>query len=315
MSGRAAHLALWTGVLLMIVRVSGAQQVLYGGNQWLQVESANTGWLVRVDPETGASTPIGKPAGVARLSGLAFDEAGTLWASTVTGTPSGTLRTSTLITLNPADGSLLSTIGPILDGPGGAPMGIESLAIQPGTDALFGTRGISDQNLVHAADIYRIDKATGVATLYIDNNNANRESSIAFAPDGSLYQTVSTCCAVFGGNPRFQILEPSSGAVQKTWPAPKYFKALAVGEDGVLFGAAPKDILGTDVSELYRIDPGTGVADLIGETGHNPIGALVFGPNAAPSCTLDDSCSEPRSPVLRTGAEHPGPRGVVRPPP
>ena len=315
MSCRAARLALWTGVLLASVRSSLAQQVLYGGNEYLQVPSVNSGWLVRVDPETGAVTPVGQPAGVARLSGLAFDADGTLWAATVSGSPSGTFRTSTLIRLDPADGSLLATIGPVVDSDGGELVGLENLAIQPGTNVLFGTRGIADQDLEHAADVYRIDKATGVATLAFDNNNGYREASIAFAPSGALYQSLSTCCTPPGGNPRFQSLDPTTGAVLTSVAIPHFYKAMAVREDGAVFGAITPDYFGSDASEIVRIDTGTGGAVLVGSTGHNPIGALVFGPNAAPSCTLDDSCSEPRSPVLRTGAEHPGPRGVVRPPP
>jgi hypothetical protein len=241
-----------------------------------------------VDPQTAATTLIGKPAGVARLSGLAFDTDGTLWAATLSGTPSGTVRTSTLLRLNPADGSIVSTIGPIRDGPGGSPMGIESLAIQPGTGSLFGTRGISDQNLIHAADLYRIDKATGVATLFADNNNGFQEASVAFGPGGTLYQTLATCCAVFGGNPKFQTLDSATGAVLTSVAAPIFFKAMAVRDDGALFGAATQDIFGSDVSELYRIDPATGGAELIGETGHNPIGALTFGaPVSTGPCVPD----------------------------
>jgi hypothetical protein len=311
-SGRAARLALWTGVLLSAVRPSVGQQILYGGNQYLQVESVNSGWLVRVDPQTGAVTPIGQPAGVARLPGLAFDADGTLWAATLSGTPSGTLRTSTLIQLNPADGSTLATIGPVVDSDGGEPVGLESLAIQPGTNRLLGTRGISDQNLVNAADIYRIDKVTGVATLFINNNNGFQEASIAFAPDGALFQSTATCCAPFGGNPKFQTLDPETGAVLLSVSIPAFFKAMAVAEDGALFGATTPDITGSDTSEIYRIDPSTGLGELMGNTGHNPIGALAFGP-AAGSCDLDDSCFQQRSPALRPAAERPRPHEVFRP--
>ncbi len=108
-----------------------AQQTLYGGDQWLQFESVNSGWLVTVNPDDASVTKIGKPAGVERLSGLAFDASGTLWATSITGTPSGTLRTSTLFKLDPRDGSLIETIGPVLDGPGGNPGHRESVgAIQ-----------------------------------------------------------------------------------------------------------------------------------------------------------------------------------------
>jgi hypothetical protein len=157
------------------------------------------------------------------------------------------------------------------------------------------------------------DKATGVATLFADNNDGYQESSIAFAPNGGIYQTVSTCCATYGGNPKFQTLDPLTGGVLTSIPVTKYFKALAVREDGAVFGAAMQDILANDVSELYRIEPSTAAADLLGETGHNPIGALVFGP--VRSCADDDSCFAPRPHVAGPGASRPGPREVVRPEP
>ena len=311
MKGRAVRVAPWTVVLTAAASVCAGQQTLYGGNQWLQVSSFNNGLLVTVDPGTGATTPIGKPSGVDRLSGLAFDAAGTLWASTVTGTPSGTLRTSTLITLNPADGSILSTIGAVVDGPAGLPMGLESLAVQPGTDILLGTRGIADQNLRHAADVYRIDKATGVATLLFDNNNGFQEATIAFAPDGTLYQALASCCTPFGGNPKFEKLDPATGAVLMTVSLPTFLKALAVGADGTVVAAGPQNLFASDVSDFYRIDPATGAATKLGDTGHNPIGALAFGPAAA--CARD--CIQPRLPILPATPARPAPREVERPSP
>jgi hypothetical protein len=311
MKGRALRVAPWTAVLTTAASVCAGQQTLYGGNQWLQVSSVNNGLLVTVDADTGATTPIGKPSGVDRLSGLAFDAAGTLWASTVTGTPSGTLRTSTLITLDPADGSILSTIGPVLDGPGGLPMGLESLAVQPGTDILLGTRGIADQNLRHAADVYRIDKTTGVATLLFDNNNGFQEATIAFAPDGTLYQALASCCSPFGGNPKFEKLDPATGAVLMTVSMSTYVKALAVGADGTVVAAAPQNLFASDVSDFYRIDPATGAATKLGDTGHNPIGALAFG--AAAACERD--CIQPRVPILPATPVRSSPRVVERPSP
>jgi hypothetical protein len=279
--GRSVALASWTGVLFAAAGLCPGQQVLYGGNQYLQVDSVNSGWLVRVDALTGVVIPIGQPAGVARLPGVAFDADGTLWAASLSGTPSGTLRSSTLLRLDPTDGSILETIGAIVDSDGGEPVGIENLAIQPGTQALLGTRGISDQNRVHAADIYRIDKGTGVATLFIDNNNGFQEASIAFAPDGRLYQSISTCCAPFGGNPKFQTLDPVTGAVLTTVLIPNFFKAMAVREDGTLFAAVTPDIESSTTSEIYVVDPATGSRELVGSTGDNPIGGLAFGPPAA----------------------------------
>src|SRR5450755_2900909 len=43
--------------------------------------SINNGWLVMVDQTTGAVTPIGHPAGVSKLSGLAFAPNGDLFGA------------------------------------------------------------------------------------------------------------------------------------------------------------------------------------------------------------------------------------------
>ena len=43
--------------------------------------SINNGWLVIVDQTTGAVTPIGHPAGVAKMSGLAFEPNGDLFGA------------------------------------------------------------------------------------------------------------------------------------------------------------------------------------------------------------------------------------------
>lgn len=224
MSRRARWSALWTAVLLSLARVCLAQQILYGGNEWLQFESANTGWLVTVDQATGAVILIGRPAGVERISGLAFDAAGTLWATSLTGSESGTVRTSTLLKLNPSDGSLLETIGPVLDGPGGLPIAIESLGFQPGTGALFGSRGIADLG-GHGGDVHRIDPATGVATFLTNSKGGYRLAMLAFAPDGTLYQAVGTYPVNPGGNPRLQTLDPATGAVLTSLPTPRFYKA------------------------------------------------------------------------------------------
>jgi hypothetical protein len=128
MLGKPMRRLLGAGFLSAYAAIAVGEQVLYGGNEWLQFQSPNTGYFVKVDQETGAVTLIGRPDGVGRLSGLAFDEPGILWATSLTGTPSGTVRMSTLLQLDPRDGSLIATIGPVVDGPGGPPIAIEALA-------------------------------------------------------------------------------------------------------------------------------------------------------------------------------------------
>lgn len=307
MIGRAARVALWTIVLLAAASLSPAQQVLYGGNEWLQFESANTGYLVTLDQDSGAVTLIGRPDGVRRISGLAFDEAGTLWATSLTDSPSGTVRTSQLLQLDPRDGSLIATIGPVVDGPGGSPIAIEALAFRPGTHELYGARGIADLG-DSGGNLYRIDPENGVATFLA--NNGPELAMIAFSPNGTLYQSVANYTIPVSAT-RLQTIDPATGAVLTTLPTARFFKALAFRADGVLFGVSPQNNMTTDVDDVFTIEPATGILHFLAETGNNPVGSLAFGPSAA----CEGDCLEPRRPVQRPADSRPAPRSVDRPSP
>jgi outer membrane protein assembly factor BamB len=253
---------------------------------------------------------------VERLSGLAFDAAGTLWATSITGSESGTNRTSMLLKLDPSDGSLLETIGPVLDGAGGPPIAIESLAFQPGTGALFGSRGIADLGRFNRGDVYRLDPATGVATLFADNDDNYGLATIVFAPDGTMYLATATYPANPGGSPKLQTLDPSTGAILASLPTARFYKALAVRDDGALFGASSVDNMASAVDDFFRIDPSTGIPTFIGQTGDNPIGSLAFGPDQDIGPCGPEGCpSVPRPRVLRPAEPHPVAREVVRPSP
>ena len=266
---------------------------------------------MKVDQETGAVTLIGRPDVVARLSRLAFDEAGILWATSLTGTREGTVRTSTLLQLDPRDGSLIATIGPVVDGPGGPPISIEALAFRPGTDELFGARGIADLG-GHGGDLYRIDPATGIATFFVQNGT--RLAMIAFSPDGILYQSVANQGTIPPSAPRLQTLDLTTGDVATSVPTARFFKALAFRADGVLFGASPQNKTTTDVDDVFTIEPATGTLNFLGETGEKPVGSLAFGPETSGPCA--DGCpTGPRFDVVRPARERPVPRGVVRPSP
>ena len=77
-------------------------------------------------------------------------------------------------------------MGTIPPAPGGPTIPIGDLAIQPGTGALFAVR--SNAGGPGAGKLYAIDKATAVATL-IGSTGSSVGGAIAFAPDGTLYQT------------------------------------------------------------------------------------------------------------------------------
>jgi hypothetical protein len=233
--------------------------ILYGGTGGHG--APQDGSIIIIDQETAAVTFVGKPAGVARISGLAFDEDGRLWGSTTSaGAPP---ITSNLIEVDPEDGHLIS-IHPITDGPGGPQIAISDLSVQPETDRLFGVRPPVDR-LGGSGKLYRIDKETGVATFIC--NGPSRVASIAFAPDGTLYESG----VVPNPSPLLYRLDPDTCAVLSSVATPNFYASLGVRpSDGVLWGGDG------DVGNIYTIDPVTGANTLVGNTSPYLVGDLDF---------------------------------------
>src|SRR5664279_2573286 len=133
-------------ILTLTLPLLQAGPILYGGNGGHPNPdgsplSINNGWLEIVDQTTGAVTPLGHPAGVSKLSGLAFLTSDILFASTINGNngfppPLPNAPTSDLVQINPNTGALIKDIG--LINAGGTALQIADLAIQPGTGILFG---------------------------------------------------------------------------------------------------------------------------------------------------------------------------------
>jgi len=219
------------------------------------------GSIIIIDQTTAAVTFVGKPAGVARISGLAFDEDDKLWGSTTSaGAPP---ITSNLIKVDPDDGHLIAS-HPITDGPGGPVIAISDLAVQPDTEDLFGVRPPVDRQ-GGAGKLYKIHKKTGVATFIC--NGPSRVASIAFAPDGTLYESgVSP-----NPNPILYRLDPANCAIISAVATPHFYASLAVRPtDGVLWGGTGDD------GNIFTIDPTTGADTLIGNTTPYLVGDLAF---------------------------------------
>lgn len=112
-------------VLLLAIPAASAAVIMYGGNGGHNNgDSINDGWLVIIDQATAAVTPVGHPAGVSRISGLAFDLNGSLFAATQGGggfpPPPGPVTSSNLLRLNPGTGAIVNSIGQIKDATGAA---------------------------------------------------------------------------------------------------------------------------------------------------------------------------------------------------
>jgi hypothetical protein len=217
---------------------------------------------------------VGHPAGVVRITGLAFDSTGTLFGSTLIPgggfpPPSGP-RTSNLITINPLTGALL-TSNPITIGVGGPLLSIADLSVQPGTNTLFGVTTPDGPN-GGPGDLYTINPATGAATLV--GNTGFFFNSIAFAPNGTLYLAAANLD--FSKMPPIDIdqslntLNPTNAAILSSVSTLDFFGALGVRSDGTIFGGTG------DGAGLFTINPTTGAETLIGSTGTTFIGDLAF---------------------------------------
>jgi hypothetical protein len=255
--------------VLVAPATSLAQTTLFGGIG--RGGGANQGEILTIDQANGTGTLVGEGATdpQAGVTGLAFDSGGRLFAST-TNAPlfDGTSPLSTLIRIDPLTGVQVALIGTIRLADGTAIV-INDLAIQPGTDVLFGTVINVTTN---TNNLYTIDKATAVATFIGDTGVIG--ATLAFGPDGTLYQT----SAQFGdmGFLRgfLNTLDPTTAAVLTT-SAPftdAHIGALAVRPtDGVIFASSGMP------ADIYTLSTG-GVLTLLGNTGVGGPGDLAFTP-------------------------------------
>ncbi len=229
----------------------------------------NPGAILTLDQANGTATVIGEGASdpQAGVTGLAFDSAGRLFASTTNAPLFGGTPFSTLIRIDPLTGEQVALIGTIKVAD--TALVINDLAIQPGTDVLFGTVINVSTN---TNNLYTIDKTTAVATFIGDTGVIG--ATVAFGPDGTLYQT----SAEFGdmGFLRgfLNTLNPATAAVLTTsMPFTEaHIGALAVRPtDGVIFASSGMP------GDIYTLSP-EGVLTLVGNTGAGGPGDLAFTP-------------------------------------
>jgi hypothetical protein len=225
----------------------------------------NAGAVLLVDQTSGAGTLVGDPVTPGGLTGLDFMSDGTLWGSSIDG-PLG-IRVSNLVRINPDTGALISSV-PIRIG--STPISVGDLAIQPGTNAIFGIHSNADQGQFPGGLLLRIDPSTGAATI-IGPTGQNVGGGLAFAPDGTLYHIA------FG----LFTLNPQTGAVLTSRPLNvSGHDGLGVRpSDGALF--APR--LGpAGGNEIHVIDPVAGTSTLLGLTGAGSVSDIAFRPATLP---------------------------------
>jgi len=266
--------AIAVALAALVVSQASSQEVMYAANGGSGGSSTNPGAILIVDQQTAGVTVVGVPTDPANpegLPGVDFDSSGQMFAVTGEG---GALGAPHLLRVDPADGSLISDIGLLLEN--GSEIGIGDVSFQPGTDTLYGIVAYGG-DVAFPGYLVTINVATGVVTP-IGNTGTNDFGGIAFASDGTLYHA-----AFYDGyNSELNTLNPATGAVLTTVPLTRYYMALGIRpSDGVLFASQANSGAAATIGDIYTIDPTTGAETFVGATG-NPIHDLAFGTTIAP---------------------------------
>jgi sugar lactone lactonase YvrE len=159
-------------------------------------------------------------------------------------------------------------------------MSIGDLAIQPGTDTIYGIRS-SAGALGPGGTLHTIDPVTGAATL-IGNTVQFRGGGLAFAPDGTLF---------FLEFNELHILDALTASILSTTNLNfDSHDGLAIRSDGVFFasqsGPGGGAGAGAGDANIRIIDPLAGTSTLLGGTGAGNVSDLAFRPIPEPAALL-----------------------------
>ena len=178
----------------------------------------------------------------------------------------------------------------------GTPVSIADVATQPGTNTIFGIQCPNDVNFTGTAKLYSIS-TTGAATLI--GNTGVFFGAIAFGSNGTLYMTSAnlnvtgqpTNC---GGpdqiNCALDTLNPATAAILTSVPVPDFYSALGISGTGVVWAGNGGGDLGPGTGQFFAgvsiLNPTTGAANFIGNSGTNFAGDIAFQPTPEPSSLM-----------------------------
>src|SRR5262245_37129497 len=267
----------FASALLLLVAGGGQAQagVLYGADGERGNLATN---LYILDPATGGvlSTvgSIGFP-----VSGLAFHpQTGVLYASTAA-RPQGSPMIGELLTIDLATGQ--GTIVGSFGLPAAVTLG--DLTFSPsgtlyGWSSRGGATGLS-------GDLFTVNLATGAATQVSDAGLTSAGAGLAFSPSGALFLTggdrpPGTQRLLFTVDPVTG--QPTGETTLTGLPlAAGILPALAVDEDGTLFGVVHQGMQVGGTAFLVTINPATGAITTRGPT-VGGLDAITFGPAPVP---------------------------------
>lgn len=202
-----------------------------------------------INSATGSGVSIGSNGG---FNALAVSPGGTVWGAS----------TSNLWSINPLTGA--GTVGPAISGMGG--ISIRGLAFSPGGQLFAINNGGAASSTSCCDDLFRIDVATGNATLVGSTGFAGIQA-LAYG-SGMLYGWEVGSSGVGAGLITLSIstgagtdvnlgMGGSSGDIQ----------GLAFSPQGILYGAR---------DALYTVNTSTGAITLIGSGGYSDVRGIEF---------------------------------------
>jgi hypothetical protein len=239
---------------------------------------SNPGAVVTITQFSGFQTLVGDPTPSGGLAGLAFDDSGRLFGSTVQSSAQ-----SSIIEIDPTDGSLISTNLISVDGQA---VKVQDLAVQPGTNLVF---GYTEDDLAFPENLITIDPSTGLGTLV--GAPGVFDSAIGFAPDGTLYLIERS------PNGSLHTIDPTDGSILTSVAKASFFEtdALGVRSDGLIF-ISDTTFGSFGSGSILIIDPTDGSVDLVG-VGEDPVADITFEREQTP----DSLCYELTDGTLPNG--------------
>ena len=226
---------------LSLARTAPADTILYGSTGDSNADGG--GRLYAIDVTTQTVTLIGN-TGFDRLSGIAFNNSGSLF-----GVAGGGAHPGTLITINP-NTAAASTVGMI-----GGGLAVDALRFDA-QNRLYG--GAYDSSILNGL-LVTIDPMNGnlLSQVILSGSGVAFTPGLAFSPDGVLYGSRGNSA---GHTEDLDVINPITGQLTPIGVATNSITDIAFGQDGLLYGVSSN-------GNLYSIDQTTGVETVLFDTG------------------------------------------------
>ena len=243
-----------TAIIVLAAVPAFGQEILLASLGGAAVGADDGGAIVTIDQTTGEATVLGTPLPGVGLTGLASDSNGRVFAVT-----DNVTANARLIEVDPQDGSLIATIGDLMFS--GNAVAMSDIAIQPGTDVLFGS-AVGGAGL-NQNDLVTISTSDAQVTFVATPSYMTTDGFVAlgFSSDGTLW-------AKEANDGEYWTVDPADGTVLTSSTANPSIGSIGLEarpSDGILVLAECCGItLGNDI---YLLDPVTGDATLLGSAG------------------------------------------------